>query len=411
MALKSLPAFEHRDYRYLWVASACAQISLWTLLLGNAKLVFDLSDSTTWVGIATFASMSPFLIAPLGGVVADRFERRRVAMVSRVWMLGITAALCLLTAVDLVEVWIVVAFALVQGLVRSVQMPADQALVANVVPVEHLGNAVALQSTTQHGTRAIGPLLSLPLLGVAGVEGVYGLAAVFSLISVVTLMGVHTRSRGGVTHLGDMVGNLGQGVSYVLSSPLVLAVFVLTFAHCALTMSFDAMLPGFAEDTLHSENHGFFIMSIGVGVGALVGTFMLAVFSNVSRGPLFFGSAVVSGLTPLLMAFASDIPMATNAAVLMGASQAMFMALSSIIIQEVVPDEVRGRVMSLNVMSAGGIMAIMNLGFGAIADATGVPILFLVPALLFLGVIGLTIPLGSNYRRIYRTGVAARAPA
>ena len=408
---KRFPAFLHRDYRYLWVASACAQISLWTLLLGNAKLVFDLSDSSAWVGIATFASMSPFLIAPIGGVIADRFERRGVAMISRVWMLVITAALCLLTAIGAIEVWMVVAFALVQGLVRSVQMPADQALVANVVPVEHLSNAVALQSTTQHGTRAVGPLLALPLIGVAGVEGVYGMAAIFSFISVVTLLGVQIRSRGGVTHLGDIAGNLREGVSYVLASPLVLAVFVLTLAHCALTMSFDAMLPGFAEHDLHSEDQGFFIMSIGVGVGALVGTLMLAMFSNVSRGPLFLGSAVISGLSPLLMAAATDIPMATNAAVLMGISQAMFMALSSIIIQEVVPDAVRGRVMSLNVMSAGGVMAIMNLGFGAIADVTGVPVLFLVPALVFLAIVGITIPLGSNYRRIYRTGAALRAGA
>jgi MFS family permease len=360
-----------------------------------------------WVGVATFASMSPFQIAPLGGVLADRFERRMVGTISRAGMAVITTALFVLTLAGWVEVWMVVALALVQGLVRSVQMPADQALVANTVGQKDLANAVALQSTTQHGTRAVGPLLSLPLLGFAGVEGVYALAAGFSIVSILAMLPLHTRSRGGVARLGDVARNLQDGIAYVRSSPPVMAVFVLVFAHCALTMSYDAMLPGFAETTLHSKEHGFFLMSIGVGVGSLVGTLLLAMFGGVSRGPLFLGSALISGFSPLVMAASGSIMSATNAAVLMGISQATFMALSSIIIQEVVPDAVRGRVMSLNVMSAGGIMAVMNLAFGALADSTGAPVLFLVPAVVFLAVVAATLPLGPHYRRIYRTGAAA----
>src|SRR5690606_18623155 len=127
-------AFNYREFRFLWVASACAQISLWTILLGNAMAVFELSDSSFWVGVSVFASMSPFLIAPLGGVLADRFERRTVALVARVLTLGVTSVLLVLVLADLLQVWIVVMLALIQGIVRSVQMPADQTLVANVVP-------------------------------------------------------------------------------------------------------------------------------------------------------------------------------------------------------------------------------------------------------------------------------------
>lgn len=408
MADLRLPAFSSRDFRYLWAASTCAQIALWTLLLGNAKAVFELSDSSAWVGVSTFASMSPFLIAPLGGIISDRFERRSVAVVARIATLGVTAALFALAAAGLVEVWMVVLFALTQGLVRAVQMPADQTLVANVVPASHRANAVALQAMTQHGTRAIGPLIVL--LAAPTYTGAFAVATLFSVLSLLAILPIQTRSRGGVTRLAEVRENLRAGIDYVRRTPPVFAVFALVFAHCALTMAYDSMLPSFAEHDLHSEEHGFFVMSIGIGVGAFVGTFLLAWFTGASRGPLFLGTAIISGLSPLLMGAATDVPMAANAAVLMGASQAMFMSLSAVIVQDVVPDEVRGRVMSLNVMSAGGIMAIMNLAFGALADSTGVPVLFIVPAIVFLGLVVATIPLGTNYRRIYRTG-AAGAPA
>ncbi|MCA9831128.1 MAG: MFS transporter [Dehalococcoidia bacterium] len=408
--MNKLPAFKYRDFRYLWVASTCAQIALWTLLLGNAQAVYQISDkSSAWVGVSTFASMSPFLIAPIGGVISDRFERRAVALVSRSATLVVVAVLLFLALAGLMEVWMVISLALLQGLVRSVQMPADQALIANVVPATERGNAIALQSMTQHGTRAVGPLIVLLLS--PGYEGAYAVGAVFSVISVVAILPMQLRSRGGVTRMGAFVKNISEGISYVKATPPVLAVFVLVFAHCALTMSFDSMLPGFAEDNLHSETHGFLIMSIGVGIGALVGTFMLAIFSDTSRGVLFLGSAVLSGLSPILMATATSVPMAANAAVLMGMSQGMMMALASIIIQDVVPDEVRGRVMSLNAMSAGGIMAMANLGFGALADRIGAPTLFLIPALAFLAIVALTLLIGGHYRRIYRTGHARIAPA
>jgi MFS family permease len=403
----SLPAFGHRDFRFLWLGSACAQISLWTLLLGNAKAVFDLSDSAAWVGVTTFASMSPFLVAPIGGVLADRFERRRVALVARLLTLAVTAALLVLALAGWLEVWMVVALALAQGLVRSIQMPADQALVANVVPSAHLGNAVTLQAMTQHGTRAGGPIIVL--LAAPSVEGAYTVATIFSVLSLAGLIPMRARSTGGVRSLREVRENLRQGIDYIRSSPPVLAVFALVFAHCALTMSFDAMLPSFAEDDLHSSEHGFFVMSIGIGIGAFVGTFLLAWFTGSTRGPLFLGTAIISGFGPILMAASGSVALAANAAVLMGATQAMFMALSAVIVQEVVPDDVRGRVMSLNVMSAGGIMAVMNLAFGAVADSTGVPVLLVVPAIIFLGVVAVTIPLGANYRRIYRTGAAAAA--
>lgn len=402
--LRRLPATRHPDFRALWLGGACSSTSLWTLLLANAWIVYKLSDSSFWVGVSTFASMSPYLIAPLGGMIADRAERRILVQVTRLATFGVTSVLFLLALFDVIEVWMVVAMALVQGVVRSIEIPADQALLANVVPAEDIGNAVALTSTTQHGTRAAGPLLAGPFLATVGVEGAYAVSAVLVLLSFTSIRRVTVSSRGGVVRLADVAENLRGAVVYIRSTPPVLALFVLVFFHCSLTMSFDAMLPGFAETELHSPSGGFTVMTFGVGIGALIGTFALAITAGVRRGPLFFGTAIASGLSPILMGLSMYLPMAAFSATLMGSSQAMFMALSAVLLQEVVPDAVRGRVMSLYLMSAGGIMAIMNLAFGGLADTLGAPMLFAVPGAVFVAITLLTVVAGSNLRYIYRNG-------
>src|SRR6188768_207443 len=124
---RRLPATQHSDFRALWGGTACSSISLWTLLLANAWIVFHLSESSFWVGVATFASMSPFLLAPFGGVIADRFERRLLVRATRIGALCTTLALFTLATTDVLTVWMVVAVALVQGLIRAVEIPSDQA--------------------------------------------------------------------------------------------------------------------------------------------------------------------------------------------------------------------------------------------------------------------------------------------
>jgi hypothetical protein len=291
-----LPATRHGDFRALWGGTTGSSISLWTLLLGNAWIVYKLSDSSFWVGVSTFASMSPFLLSPFGGVVADRVERRLLVRATRLGATSVTGLLCLLALTNVLEVWMVVGLALVQGIVRAVEIPSDQALLANVVPVEDLPNAVALSSITQHGSRAVGPVLAGPLLATIGVEGAYAVSALFALLAFVSVRRVSITSRGGVVTLRQVAGNLREGLAYVRATAPVFAIFLLVTAHCALTMSFDAMLPGFAETHLHSPSAGFTLMTLGVGAGALVGTFVLAVLRQTRRGPLLFATAVASGL-------------------------------------------------------------------------------------------------------------------
>lgn len=404
MNTRRFPALQHPDFRALWGGTACSSVALWTLLLGNAYTVYHLSDSSAWVGVSTFASMSPFLLAPFGGVVADRVDRRMLVRSTRVGALVCTATLTVLAGTGVITVWMVIAIALVQGVVRAVEIPSDQALLAGVVPKEHLENAVVLSTMSQQGSRAVGPVLAGPLLGSMGGGGAYFIAAVFAALAFVSVARIQTSSRGGVTNLGLVVENLRGGVGYVRQTAPVAAIFVLVVAHCSLTMSFDAMLPGFAEDHLHEGESAFTVMTFGVGVGALVGTFALTFLTSLRRGPLFLTVAFMSGLTPLVMAASGNLVSATVSSVLMGSSQSMFMAVSAVLLQEVLPDGVRGRVMSLYLMVAGGIMALANLGFASLADLFGAPALFAAPALAYLVIVLFSTRVGPHLRHVYRAG-------
>jgi MFS family permease len=398
------PAVEQHDFRALWAAGAASSIALWTVLLGNAWIVYKLSDSSFWVGVATFASMVPYLLAPIGGVVADHAERRMVSRLARALMLGTMVILFVLAITDTITVWFVVIVALAQGIIRAGYVSSDQALLPNTVPPGDIPNAVALSSMAQQGSRAVGPILAGPMLATIGVEGAYAVSILFAAIAFVAVGSIRTTSRGGIQSLGRVVESLGEGIHYVRTTGPVLAIFLLVVAHCSLTMSFDAMLPGFAETHLHSAAGGFTLMTLGVGVGALVGTFVLSLATGASRGPLVLATAIGSGVSPIFMALSMQVFPATVSAILMGSTQAMFMALVAMLMQETVPDAVRGRVMSLYLMSAGGIMAFANLGFGTLADRWGAPLLFWIPGSAFVLIVAVSWLAGPYMRHVYRTG-------
>src|SRR5487761_2133416 len=156
---RHMPATRHRDFRALWASGAASSVAVWTLLLGNAWIVYKLSNSSFWVGVATFASMVPYFVAPLAGVRADRMERRTLGQAGRLPAFATTMVLFVIAVAGAITVWIVVVIAFVQGVLRSIRPAADQALLPSVVPSEDVGNAVALTTMSQQGSRAVGPIL------------------------------------------------------------------------------------------------------------------------------------------------------------------------------------------------------------------------------------------------------------
>ena len=405
-----LTALQHRDFRTLWTASLCAGAAHWALIVARGWLVYDLEGSSIWVGVVTFAAMFPrFFISPFAGLLADRFDRKTVLAGAFGLSLAHNVVLAGLAVAGIIEVWYVVVLAVVDGSARAVMMPATGSLVPNLVPRERLLNAIALNAATIHGSRFVGPLLVAPLMGTTGVAGAFLLCTAFYAVGLVQTLRVRTASTGGVRRDRSVIANLMEGLTYLYGHPFLRPLMILVVAHCALTMSFESILPVLSVEKLQAEGGAFSYLMMSVGAGALVGVMVLGgLRSEATKGRALLWLGIFSGLTPLALAVSPSLPVALLSAVAMGASQATFMALFASIMQTIIPDGIRGRATSIHNLHIGGIMAVFNLVNGGLADLVGAPILLIAPGLAFVGVVGLSF--GSlALRRLYTEGSPAPA--
>jgi MFS family permease len=404
------PAFGHADYRRLFVAASFTSGARWALILGRGWLVFTLTDSAFAVGAVTFAGFIPFVVVgPFAGVLADRIDRRRMLMVTSTISVAAAIALVAVTVTDVVEFWHVVLLAFVAGSGQASSMPAQQALLANIVPKEHLLNAVSLSGIAQHGSRIIGPLFGTALLAAFGAGAVFilsGVLLIFGLLAVSTI-----RYRPSEADRPDpssrrppVLTQLRDGFDYTRRDSRVATVLVLVGFHCGFTMAFDSMMPTLATD-IGGDSGTYGSILVGLGAGAVVGVLSLSMLKTPqAQGRAFFIAAVGSGLAMLTFGFATVPAAAIAGATLAGGTQASFMALSVVFIQQIVPDEYRGRVLSLYSLLAAGHMALINLGFGWLSEIVGVRPLLIVPGLLWVGIFlaaGLSL---ADVRQLLREG-------
>lgn len=365
----------------------------------------DLSGgSTAAVGWVTFASFIPFVVVgPIAGAMADRVQRRKVLIAGGTFGVVGAIVLAFATALDLAQVWHVGVLAFATGSAQAITVPTRQALVATSVPRSDLTNAVALSGLSQHGSRLAGPLFGAAFLSTLGVSAVFGVAAVllafalFCAFRVGSEANEASRMAAETVPMGDqepkgamaaavttLSADLRAALRYIAADPRLLTVIALVGAHCSLTMAFDAMLPALSDEIGGSEGLYSTIL-IALGGGALVGTLGVSQLRKEStRAISFVVSGIGSGLSIALLGVASGPNAVLLAAVLAGISQASYMALSATLVQSVVADRFRARVMSLYIMIAAGHMAILNLGFGQFAEAVEVRALFAVPGLIWV---------------------------
>lgn len=411
-SIANLPTFaslHHRDYRNLWTGNTFAGMAIWTMIVGRGWLAFDLSDSSSvMVGWVTFAAMMPSIfLTPIGGFLADRFDRRRLVIIGYTINLLQAILLTILVSLDMMQIWHLVFFALVSGISRSISMPALTAMVPNLVPSKDLLNAIALSGIANHSSRLGGPGLATPLLALVGVGGAFVLGIALYVIAILSVLRVQTVSTGGIKANAGILRSFQEGLVYCYSHTAVGMLIILVALHCSLTMSFESMLPLFSQDQLNSGVETFSSIIMATGGGALIGVLALASIKNRENlGWLLLLTGLASGLSPIAIAMSSTLSLALIAAVFMGAAQAVFMAITNTLVQDAVEDHIRGRVSSIYAMHAIGTMAFANLANGYLAEEWGTPIIFIVTASIFLSCLFLLSTFGSTLRQIYRNGTA-----
>ncbi len=384
-------------------------------MLARGWLVHDLTGgSATAVGWVTFASFFPFIVVgPVVGALADRLDRRLVLIYGTAFGILGAATLAAITIADVVQVWHVGVLAFLTGSAQAATVPARQALIANVVPDEDLLNAIALGGIAQHGSRVIGPLFGAAFLARYGTESVFVLSTVLLSFGLVELFRMRYRMEP-VDRSGDDAGipaaivRIGRDLAlagrHVRADRRLLTIIGLVGVHCSFTMAFDAMMPTLAEKVGGSSGLYSSIL-IGLGAGALIGTLGVSQLRRDSlRGAVFLVVGLGSGAAMLVLGMASTRWAVLLGAALAGLTQASYMTMSATFVQKVVPDELRGRVMSFYIMIAAGHMAFMNLGFGRLADIVDVRLLLVVPGIVWMVVFALAGATLPEARSILRSG-------
>lgn len=409
-----LPALSHRDFRHLWFAALAADGGAWAVIVARGWLAYDLAENnpSASAGLVIFAAMIPYVLVPVfAGFLADRMVRRDLLAWAMGFQIIIHAATAVLALLGIVEIWHLVVIAFVTGSAMATQVAGLESLTANLVPRKDLVNAYALVNAAFHGTRALGPGAIAPVLALLDIGWAFVIAGIAYVIAITLVLRIDTRSTGVIESARGHLRNLAEGFIYAYRHPVLVRVFALVIFHCALVMSFESLLPVISETKLETDAFGVSMMNVTIGIGALLISLVIAPLSTPHRrGRLLLINGIVSGISPLGLAFAPTLPLAMLATAFMGASQAGFMILSSILIQSVVPDGIRGRVTSIYILHAAGIMSFANFGNGALGDRFGPEWVLSVAAGGFIAFVVLT-ALEKRTRGMYIRGVAVEAVA
>tara|TARA_B100000809_G_C15101886_1_gene517244 strand:+ start:646 stop:1917 length:1272 start_codon:yes stop_codon:yes gene_type:complete len=397
-----LLALQYQDYRNLWIATTFSASAAWALIIARGWLAFEITDGSLWVGIVTFAAIVPRVFStPISGFLADKFDRQTLLR----WIFALNmvnnVALSVLVMSGNAGPWMLTIMALINGTLRASQMTTVSALIPNLVSKEHLMNAIALNQATQQGARMVGALAIVPLLGFVNIESAFWLCSGFYLLGFFQVSKVKTRSTGVINKSQSFLANLFEGFVYVYQRPLIMSMVLLVLAHCALTMSYESLLPAISDDKLGAGSVGASYLIAGIGGGALLASiFMAGVRSQSIRGKLFIIFAFSSGLGPLLLALSDSPTLSIAATVIMGINQAGFMTISHTIIQSLTEDHVRGRVSGVYSVHVGGSMAVTNLANAAIADVFNASAVLVVGGLIFVVIVFFSLGSGS-LRKLY----------
>ena len=400
------PALTHPDFRRMWFAEISANSASWALITAKGWLVFELAGESRWVGLVIFASMIPYVFVPvLAGLLADRFVRKNLLAAAYAANILINLLLAFLVLTGMVQIWHVVLTSFATGSATAVQYAAAESLTANLVPKQYLINAYALVNAVFHSTRLIGPGAIAPLIERMDLGWIFLLCAGAFTVALPMALRIKTISTGEVEPARSVFYNLFAGFKYTYSHPIICSIILLVLFHCAFTMSFESMLPAISKLRLGTGGSGLAYMSMMVGFGALIISLGIAPLRGEGiRGRLFLILGVGSALSPLILAFAPNLAIAMIGTTIMGATQAGFMVISSTMIQSVVSDAVRGRVTSIYVIHAGGIMSFAMLGYGRLADSIDTGWILSAGGMAFMAII-LGSVLVTTVRRLYWAGV------
>jgi MFS family permease len=368
-------ALRHRNYRLFFSGQLISLVGTWMQQVAEAWLVYRLTGSAALLGVAGFASQIPvFLLATIGGTVADHGNRHRIMVVTQTTSMVLPLILATLVFTGHVRVWHVFTLAAILGVVNAFDVPARQSFVIDMVGKEDLVNAIALNSSIVNGARTVGPAVAGVLLAAVG-EGWCFLLNGLSYIAVIAgLLLMKLPPRDPHLHPAARLGDTVEGFRFIRRTTpirdLLLLVGLVSFAG----MSYSVLMPIFADSILHGGPKGLGLLMASAGFGSLCGALSIASRSSVrGLGRVVGLSALTFGVGLMVFALSRTFWLSAALLLVVGMSMITQAASTNTLIQSMVPDALRGRVMAVYAMMFMGMSPFGALVEGALAERIGAP--------------------------------------
>lgn len=368
-------ALRYRNYRLFFGGQMVSLVGTWMSTTAISWLVYRLTGSALLLGAVGFAGQIPaFLLAPLAGVYVDRWDRHRVLVFTQVAAMIQSAVLAALTLTGLITVPAILALAAVQGVINAFDMPSRQSLVVSLIEnKQDLGNAIALNSSMVNFARLLGPAIGGLIIAAVGEGWCFAIDAVSYAGVIVALLAMRL-TAGPRPPTRGAARAFREGFSYVVGSRPILSIIVLLALVSLFGMPYTVLMPVFAADILGGGPHTLGFLLTGSGLGALMGALWLASRRTIlGLGRLIAGSVLLFGLTLIALSTARTLWVALILMPFAGLGFIVQVAGSNTIVQTIVDEDKRGRVMSFFMMAFLGAAPIGSLIGGALADRIGVP--------------------------------------
>jgi MFS family permease len=373
-APNALRALRNRDYALYWSGLLISATGSWMQMVAQGWLVFDLTHSKLYLGVVGAAGTLPLLFLTLpGGVIADRFNKRRITIFTQTLATVQALILGLLAVSHLIRPWHIVLLAVFSGLINSLDIPARQAMTVEIVGKRDLLNAVALNSSAFNGARVIGPALAGILVAVSGAGGCFLINAASYLGVIVSLLIIRPKPLRASSREVSMLAQIREGLGYSRRNAVIRDMLILTGVASIFGLQYGTMMPALAKEVLRVGPQGLGGMMSAAGVGAVAAALSIAAIGHrfVPGRIVALGSILApAGLVALSMT--RSYPVSIACLVFVGFGMMLFLAVSNSIVQVASPDELRGRILSVRTLVFMGLSPFGSLQIGWLAQQFGV---------------------------------------
>jgi MFS family permease len=364
-------SLHNRNYRLFFAGQSVSMVGTWMQKVAQAWLVLELTDSGVMLGVTAALQQLPTLVlTPWGGLLADRLDKRKILLVTQALCAAPALALGILTLTDNVTIWVVMALALLLGVIESLDKPARHTFVSEIVGNDHIANAVTLNNVIVNIGKVAGPAVAGILIATVGLAPSFLINAASFVAVLVGLALIRTGDLTRATPTPRARGQLREGLRYVRGRPDLLAPLVLMTVTGLLAYEWTVMLPLLARDTFDGGADAAGLMFTAMGAGAIVGGLALAAVLKATTNRLVALGLVFAG-TLVATAAAPSLTVALGCLVVVGAASVAFRTVASSVLQLRAEPEMRGRVIALLMVAIGGTTPIGGPLVGWIGDRYG----------------------------------------